>query len=412
MRILYDLFIFIYRIAVNIASLQSSKAKSFILGRKDWREKLNMEIELSMNNIWVHVASLGEYEQALPVLDKLNKNYPSYNIVLTFFSPSGFENAKIPEYIWYVYYLPLDTASNAKYFLDIVKPELILFVKYDIWYHYLKEAKKRGINAILFSALFRKDQIYFKFYGGLMRKALSAFNKIYVQNTESEKLLKSIGLDAVLSGDSRFDRVKNRMVKNKIHPAIRNFSKDQKVMVLGSTWKDDLEVILEDINKITDQKIIIAPHNIDQEEIDYIQKNLKLKSILFSDRDIKTDFTKYQALIIDNIGMLASVYAVGNLAYVGGAFHGSLHNILEPAVFGMPIIFGPKYKKFPEAQDMIDAGAAFSISNSKDFSSLMSKFTNEDFRAKSGKNAEQFVMKNLGSSDKIFDGIKSILSND
>lgn len=412
MRFLYDLFIFIYRIAIHIAAIRSSKAKSFIDGRKDWKEKLNLEIELAHNNIWVHVASLGEFEQSLPVLDKINKTYPSYNIVLTFFSPSGFENAKIPEYIWYVYYLPLDTKGNAKYFLDIVDPKLILFVKYDIWYHYLIEAKKRGINAILFSALFRKDQIYFKFYGSLMRKALSAFNKIYVQTTHSKKLLKSIGIDANFSGDTRFDRVKYRMKKNKIHPTISNFSKGERLVVLGSIWRDDLEMILEEINQIKDSKIVIAPHNIKKEEIEYIKKNLKLKSILFSETEDRKNISGYQALIIDNIGMLASVYAIGKLAYVGGAFHGSLHNILEPAVFGMPIIFGPKHKKFPEAQAMINVGGAFSISNKEDFKKLLKGFSDEEYRRKCGKYAGLYISQNLGASNKIMEGVKHYLKDE
>lgn len=411
MRILYDFFIFIYRLAIHLAALRSPKARSFVEGRKNWRKKLNVEIELSTNNIWVHVASLGEFEQSLPVLDKINKFYPNYNIVLTFFSPSGYENAKIPEYIWYVYYLPLDTASNARYFLDNVKPKLILFVKYDIWYHYLNEAKKRGIKTILFSSLFRKDQIYFRFYGSLMRKALKAFDKIYVQNSNSKKILKSIGLNAEISGDTRFDRVKYRMRKNRIHPTIAKFARAERILVLGSTWQDDLNVILDTVNQIEDFKIIIAPHNIGKEEIEVTRKNIRLKSILFSDTNERMDLKDYRVLIIDNIGMLASVYAMGKLAYVGGAFHGSLHNILEPAVFGIPIIFGPNYKKFPEAQAMIDAGAAFSIHDKEGFEKTLKILSNEDYRIKCGKNAYQYISGNLGASNKVLDGIKSILEN-
>lgn len=410
MRFFYDLFIHLYGLGIRLASLKSDKARRFLTGRKDWKSKLQSSLDGETAKIWVHVASLGEYEQALPVLEKLHQSYPDYQFVLTFFSPSGYEHAKLPSFIPNKHYLPLDTALNARKFLDLVKPSMILFVKYDIWFHFLNEAAVRKIPAVLFSALFRENQAYFKFYGSLMRKALKSFNHIYVQNSKSLELLRTIGMNGEIAGDTRYDRVRSRMEHVQVHPVISGFCKEQKAVVFGSTWKDDLEVVLPYINS-SKEKIIIAPHNIGRTEVDFIVTSITRKVLRFSDIDESTLISDFQVLVIDNIGMLASVYSQGKIAYVGGAFHGSLHNILEPAVFGIPVIFGPNHSKFPEAKAMISAGCGFEISDAKEFSEQMDRFKSGELLKSSGQNASEFVRSNLGSSEIIFKGIHSLMEN-
>jgi 3-deoxy-D-manno-octulosonic-acid transferase len=410
MKSVYNLFISFYALSAKLSAIKSEKARKFIKGRKNWISNLKSILNGKSNIIWFHVASLGEFEQALPVIELIHKNHEDKEILLTFFSPSGFDHAKLPDYLKLKVYLPMDTASNAQKFLDLVKPELIVFVKYDIWYHYLNEAKKRKIPSVLISALFRKDQIYFKSYGKLMNSSLKSFDKIFVQNETSLKVLKDNDIQAEITGDTRYDRVKNRLEGLKINSVIKAFKSDQKILLLGSSWKDDLDVIIPVVNKLRDYKVIVAPHNVGINDVNYIDSILKLRCMRYSEIKSEHDVIDQKALIIDNIGMLATLYASAEIAYVGGAFHGSLHNILEPAVFGIPIIFGPKHTKFPEAQEMIDYGCAFSIKDTKEFETVFESLIIEENRISTGKLSSEFIDSKLGSANKIYEQIQGYLS--
>lgn len=410
MALLYSISINFYAFLIKLTTPWSAKAKSFSKGREKWKEKLKTSVSEKENIIWFHVSSLGEYEQALPLIEMLNSKRPEKNILISFFSPSGYENAKIPEYVMGKVYLPIDTKKNAAEFINISRPELAVFVKYDIWYFYLKELKSNKIPSVLISALFRDSQVYFKAYGSIFRQALACFDKIYVQNEHSKNLLEGIKIASEVSGDTRYDRVNSRLKNIKSNSVINSFKGDSKIFLIGSSWMDDLNIIMEEVNKLEDFKVIIAPHNIGRSEIDAVDSKLRMKCERYSAIRSEHEVIDLQALIIDNIGMLAMLYSVADIAYVGGAFHGSLHNILEPAVFGIPIIFGPKHEKFPEAREMIESKCAFSISNRIEFSEVLNSLKEDKIRSEAGKKASDFVQSKLGSTQNIYEGLESFLS--
>ena len=337
-----------------------------VSGRKETFNILKSKVSSTDKTIWFHCASLGEYEQGLPVFEDIRKHYPNFKIVLSFFSPSGFEIRKNTPIADVVVYLPLDTKKNAQTFVDLVHPELVLFVKYEIWPNYLKVLKSKGIETLLISALFRKEQIHFKWHGGLMRNALSKFEHIFVQDKASKTLLESINLNNVsVSGDTRFDRVSNQLKVDNNISGIENFKGGSICVVCGSTWPEDERLLTEYINtyKRYNTKFIIAPHNIKNKQIEQLQNQLHVKSILYSEVVIK-DISKYNILIIDCIGLLSKIYSYADVAYVGGAVGKTgLHNILEPAVFGVPIVIGENHGKFPEARALKTLGGLISIKN-------------------------------------------------
>lgn len=400
MRLIYNIAIQIYSILIRIAALNSVKAEKFISGRMDWQNHLKNFNANGKKVVWVHASSLGEFDQALPVMEKMNSQRSDLSFVLSFFSPSGYEHAKIPDFIDLKIYLPLDSPKNAKSFIELLNPDLVLFVKYDIWYNYLKVLKDKNIPCILFSALFREEQIYFKWYGRLLKKAVSFFDSVFVQNESSLKLAKKLNRNSSLLGDTRFDRVYARTQNVEVDPLIKDFISNDEVFVVGSSWKDDIEVIAPILNQARDIKIIIAPHNIGKTEVEYLKESLENDAISFSELKEKGS-TEAQILIIDNIGMLAMLYSIADFAYVGGAFHKALHNTLEAAVFGVPVIIGPEFGKFPEAFDMIEAGCMSSISNSEEFEKKFRELLDKETRTKQGEIAREFVKMNLGASDKV-----------
>ncbi|MGJ5641835.1 3-deoxy-D-manno-octulosonic acid transferase [Formosa sp. S-31] len=401
MKIIYNIGIITAKYLLKIVALFNSKIKLGVLGRKETFKILDNSLQPSDKTLWFHCASLGEYEQGLPVFSALRNLYPKHKIVLTFFSPSGYEIRKNTPVADVVTYLPLDTPGNAKRFITQVNPELSVFVKYDIWPNFLLELKKRDLNAILISALFRKQQSYFKFYGGFMRQALFGFKHVFTQNEASKLLLESINYTNVsISGDTRFDRVSNQLKTDNTLPFIETFKQDNLCLVAGSTWPED-EVYLTAYINTTEHKnlkFIIAPHNIKSQQINQLKSGLQVKSILYSEMDAQS-LASAKVLIIDTIGLLTKIYNYADIAYVGGAAGTTgLHNTLEPAVFGVPIIIGKHYEKFPEAQYMITNKSMFSISSQTELNSIIDLLISDsNLRAQTGKANAEFIKNNQGA---------------
>jgi 3-deoxy-D-manno-octulosonic-acid transferase len=402
---IYNIGIQLIRFGLKGFSLFSDKIRKGNVGRKITFEILRENLKKTDSTFWFHCASLGEYEQGLPLFNVIRERFPKHKIVLSFFSPSGYEVRKKSPIADIVVYLPLDTKSNAKKFLDIVKPELTVFVKYDIWPNYLMELKKRQFRAILISANFRETQSFFKFYGKPLRDALFAFEHIFTQNESSKKLLATIGYDNVtVSGDTRFDRVSNQLEQNNHLDFVETFKQNKLCVVAGSTWPDDEAFLTEFINNefSSNVKFIIAPHNIKKEQIKSLQEKLVVKSVLFSEKTTE-QLKDAQVLIVDTIGLLSKIYSYADIAFVGGAVGTTgLHNILEPAVFGVPIIIGSNHSKFPEARAMISLNGVFSISTQKEFNTvLIDLIANPTKRSLAGNNNSNYTKDNKGALNKI-----------
>ncbi|WP_445733922.1 3-deoxy-D-manno-octulosonic acid transferase [Mariniflexile sp.] len=383
----------------------NQKIKSGVVGRQNTFKKLKENLNPQDKTLWFHCASLGEYEQGLPVFKVLRTHYKQHKIVLSFFSPSGYEIQKNSPIADVVVYLPLDTKANANRFLDLVHPELTVFVKYDIWPNFLNGLKSRKSRAILISAVFRENQSFFKFYGTPLRNALFAFEHIFTQKEASKKLLESINYNNVtVSGDTRFDRVSSQLEIDNTLEFIETFKQDKLCVVAGSTWPEDDMLLVNFINSEAskDMKFIIAPHNIKSAQIKNIQEKLTVKSVLFSEKDNKQLETAH-VFIVDTIGILSKIYSYADIAYVGGAMGTTgLHNTLEPAVFGIPIIIGTNHFKFPEAQEMIDNGGMFSISNQTEFDAVLNQLMqNSEKRLFVGNNNLDYIKKNKGAITKI-----------
>lgn len=359
---------------------------------------LEEQLSAETKTFWFHSASLGEYEQGLPIFKQLRKENPDHKIVLTFFSPSGYEIRKNTDVADMVVYLPLDTKANAKRFIQLVNPELTIFVKYDIWPNYLNELKKKNLRAILISATFRKEQSYFRFYGRMMRNALGTFEHIFVQNENSKNLLHTINLNNVtVAGDTRYDRVSDQLLQDNTLPFIEQFKDGKLGVVIGSSWPEDESLFINYINRSEskDIKFIIAPHNIKSHQIEQFVKQLNKKTVLFSEKDNK-NLPEFDVFIVDTIGILSKIYSYADIAYVGGAMGSTgLHNILEPAAFGVPVIIGKNYKKFPEAFQMIDNGGVISIKNQQELYQILDKLIeNPQKRKELGQLNALFINKN------------------
>jgi 3-deoxy-D-manno-octulosonic-acid transferase len=404
LKSLYNILTYIVFFHVKIIAHFNPKLNLGVKGRAKTFGKLKTAISPEDMVIWFHCASLGEYEQGLPVFQKIKEHYPRHKVVLSFFSPSGYEIRKNASIANVVVYLPLDTPKNTNQFLNLVHPDLVVFVKYEFWPNYLNELKNRGIKSILISALFRKNQSFFKFYGKWMQKHLHAFEHIFVQNTKSEELLNSINYSNVtVSGDTRFDRVSNQLRTDNILAFIEQFKQDKLCVVAGSTWPEDEALFIDFINKVSDEiKFIIAPHNIKSQQIEGLKNKLQKKTVLFSEKNTD-NLAHYQVFIIDTIGILSKVYSYADISYVGGAIGTTgLHNILEPAVFGVPIIIGNNYSNFPEAFDMIALGGLFAVSSQTAFDKILnSLIINENKRLDSGKINAEYIYKNKGAVTQI-----------
>jgi len=361
--------------------------------------------------IWVHAASLGEFEQGLPVIERLKSSYTTSKILVTFFSPSGYEVKKNTSAADVVTYLPIDTSKNAQRFINHVQPKIAIFIKYEIWPNYLKTLKAQHIPVLLISSIFKKEQIFFKWHGGFMRKTLANFNHIFVQNENSKELLSTIEIkNTTIAGDTRLDRVSEILERDNSLSFMQAFCNEQFCFVAGSTWAEDEAILIDYINHAPKKmKFIIAPHTIKKDKILGLMGAITKKTTLYSNMDEgKLDIN--QVLIIDTIGLLTKIYSYADIVYVGGGFATGLHNTLEPAVFGVPVIIGPKFNGFKEAEDLVAQKGIFSISNNWDFSELMKTLVeNSELREKSGAINARYISKNKGASIQIVDHIRTLL---
>ena len=406
MNFLYNILVFVATITLFVLKFFSKKLRLFVDGRKETFSKIsNLK---NVDVIWFHAASLGEFEQAIPIIEALKNNNNTFKILVTFFSPSGYEIRKNYNLADVVCYLPLDSKSNARKFIEIVNPKFAIFIKYEFWPNFLNELKKKEIPTILVSGILREKQIFFKSYGGFMRKSLEAFHHFFVQNKVSEELLNSINFKNVtIAGDTRFDRVSKILEQDNTLSFINEFKNEQYTLVAGSTWKEDEELLVDYINNKAseNEKFIIAPHNIKQEAILELQKSINKKVVLFSDKEGK-DLSNYQVFIIDTIGILTKIYAAADVAYVGGGLNTGLHNILEPATFGIPVIIGNKYDKFKEAVDLVKIGGCISIKNKEELTkALISLRTDEEDRSLTGLLNKKYIKENLGATNLIMNYI-------
>ena len=445
MIFLYNIGIFLYKIGIYITSLFNTKARQWAEGRRNIFTKIEQAITTypspithdlspithhpSPITIWMHVASLGEFEQGRPLIEALKKKTTpiqgipvgQYKIILTFFSPSGYEVRKDYPLADHVFYLPMDSKKNAMRFLDLIQPDLVIFVKYEFWFHYLNELKKRKIHAILISGIFNKKQFFvLNFYALILKKMLRCFTHIFVQNTPSVYELKKQGLEQVTyAGDTRIDRVMSIAAEAKSFPLIEQFVGSSPTLVCGSTWQPDEEIITQLLQNqfFTHYKFIFAPHDVSAKNIERLEKMLPESSLRYSKRlfllntegeyenqtvhNFKENISDCRILIIDNIGMLSSIYRYGKVAYIGGGFGKGIHNTLEPIAFGLPVIFGKKYKKFEEANQLIATGGAFSITNYAGFENKMLFLNDKKNYLDASKVALKYIEENQGATDKI-----------
>jgi 3-deoxy-D-manno-octulosonic-acid transferase len=402
MILLYNLSIHLLAVGLRLASLFHPKARLFVTGRSRLIKNISQHFKSSQQPVvWIHCASLGEFEQGRPIVESIKRDFPNHKILLTFFSPSGYEVRKNYQQADYVTYLPLDTRSNAVRFIEAVKPSIAIFVKYEFWYHFTNELRKRSIPIISISSIFRKEQWFFKPTGALSRRILKNFSHFFVQNHESVRLLQTIGITNVtLAGDTRFDRVYEIVEKAEEIPIAKAFKNDQHLMVIGSCWSEDLDVLLPFINE-NKLKFIIAPHEISEDGIILLENSLEVPFIRYSNAGGK-NLDEYSVLIIDNIGMLSRLYRYGEFAFVGGAYGKGLHNILEAACYGIPILFGNKnFQKFQEAVDLINRGGAFDIRDYPDLKEKYELLNNPSSFMLACEVTRQYVEENLGATYKI-----------
>ncbi len=410
MLFLYNLIVVFTSQVVKFLAIFSPKMKLFVDGRKEVFTILQNKIAATDKTIWFHAASLGEYEQGLPVIEKIKIKYPNHKIVVSFFSPSGYEVRKNNTVADATVYLPLDTKSNAKKFIQAIHPELVFFIKYEYWPNYLNELQKLNIKTYLISGIFRENQAFFKGYGGFYRNALKTFDYFFVQNESSKKLLQSIGFNNVkISGDTRFDRVVSILERDNSLDFIEQFRDSSTALgkiitvVIGSSWPKDENLLVNYINNAPDNvKFILAPHNIKSEQIQELKKSITKKTILFSEKENR-NLSEFQIFIIDTIGILTKIYSYADIAYVGGGFGAAgLHNILEPATFGVPIIIGPNYSNFAEAIALVHQEGCVSVSNSDElYEALDNLISNEDIRHEKGHICATFVQMNKGATEVI-----------
>ncbi|PKV49603.1 3-deoxy-D-manno-octulosonic-acid transferase [Aquimarina sp. MAR_2010_214] len=404
MNILYNIFIAIFSGVLPIIGLLSPKLKLFVNGRKTVFETLEKYFPSQDRVIWFHCASLGEYEQGVPVMEALKKKHPDHKIVVTFFSPSGYEAKKNSALADIIVYLPMDTNANAIRFIQLVKPELAVFVKYEFWPNYLKILQSKNIPAVFISATFREDQAFFKWYGGFMRKTLQTIDHFFVQDKISQTLIEKQGFTNVtLSGDTRFDRVSHQIEMDNHVGFISDFINERLCIVIGSSWPEDEEIFIEYINDAPNEIcFIVAPHEIKDSSANALKQKIKKKTVLYSEKE-GIVLKDQQVFIMNTIGYLSRIYSYGDIAYVGGAMGtGGLHNILEPATFGIPIIIGKNFEKFREAKQLQKLAGLFSVSSANEFSQILNKLVEDKkLREKTGMISGHFINSNTGATGMI-----------
>lgn len=404
MLFLYNIITLLAAQLLKFVALFSPKMKLFVNGRKSVFQTLADKIQSSDKTIWFHAASLGEYEQGLPVIEAIKQQFPNHKIVVTFFSPSGYEVRKNNTVADVTVYLPLDTISNAKQFIELVHPEMVFFIKYEYWPNYLNELKNQNIKTYLISGILRENQAFFKWYGGFYRNALKTFEFFFVQNESSKKLLQSIGFHNVkVSGDTRFDRVVSILERDNSLDFIEQFKDNKTTIVIGSSWPKDESLLVNYINQSSDDvKFIIAPHNIKSEQIQELKNAVSKKTILYSEKN-NVDLSNSNVFIIDTIGILTKIYSYADIAYVGGGFgNPGVHNILEPATFRVPVVIGPNYSHFAEATALVNMEGCISIQNQTQLNEAFDLLLqNEDERLEKGHVCSTFVQMNKGATQTI-----------
>jgi 3-deoxy-D-manno-octulosonic-acid transferase len=424
--LIYSLIIRLYILGIRVASLWNPKAKQWVNGRKNLFEELEKKIERGNKLVWLHCASAGEFEQGKPIIEELKKQYPSHKVLVSFFSPSGFDAATKYQHVDIITYLPADTRKNAKRFVELVNPELVVFVKYEYWYHHLSAIAFRHIPLLMVSAIFRENQLFFKTYGRFYKRLLYLFRQIFVQDARSLELLKANGIDhCSLSGDTRFDRVAEIAGRFSEVPFLKEFIGEADTIVAGSSWEGD-EVILAKYIQSREVKMVIAPHEINENHIQRLQKLFpgcvrysQLKdsfagkmvggttSIWNSineqqEKDVQDRLGHAKTMIIDSIGLLSKLYHYATITYLGGGFKSGIHNTLEAVVYGKPVLFGPKYQKFKEAKDLIEEGAAFSVTTADELKEKIDHLLNEPSELlKAAEAAGKYVQENTGATGKI-----------
>jgi len=405
--LLYTLLIHLYALVIELASPFHKKARLMRWGQWKTNGILREKIDRNAKYIWFHASSLGEFEQGRPMIEKIKAEYPQYKILLTFFSPSGYEVRKNYELADVICYLPFDTPYKVRKFINLANPCMAIFIKYEFWGNYLNELKRKGIPTYIISAIFRKEQLFFKWYGKPYKKFLLDFNHFFVQDNNSKELLQSFDITNVsVTGDTRFDRVLDVYNHRRNIPGIDTFlynpkGEKIKLLIAGSSWPADEDILINYFNKNTDFKLIIAPHEIHREHLMQIESQLQRPSIRLSEAFSKDSADK-DCIIVDSFGLLSSIYRYGDIAYIGGGFGAGIHNTLEAAVYGIPVIFGPKYQKFKEAKDLISVGGGFSINNADEFNSRINDLLSySNLLEEAGKAAGDFVKHNAGATDKI-----------
>ncbi len=402
MSILYNTGIYILNVFAHLLALFNIKARLWVEGTNNWESKISGKIKPGERNVWIHCASLGEFEQGRPLIEALKKEYPEMKIVLTFFSPSGYEIRKTYDKADCIIYLPSDTPSNARKFVDLIRPEFAILVKYEFWNNYISELYSQTIPLYLVSGIFRPEQHFFRWYGSFFRNILRKFSLLFVQDKASVELLKGIGITNVMvTGDTRFDRVVQIAGTARDIAQLEQFRGDEKVFLAGSSWKQDEEIIAQYINANPYKlKWVFAPHEIHRENIERIEKLFTVKCVRFS--EFSEENKDARVLIIDNIGMLSSAYRYSYIAAIGGGFGKGIHNILEAACWGVPVMFGPRHEKFREAIDLIKENGAASFDSYTTFRDLLEKWlSDEPFYLKSAKAASQYIIENKGATEKI-----------
>lgn len=407
---MYELIICLYTLGVAVASLFNPKARKMWRGGREAFRVLRDKVDGGQRYVWFHAASLGEFEQGRPIIERLRAEHPEYKILLTFFSPSGYEVRKNYEGADIVCYLPLDTYFSARKFLNLVHPEMAFFIKYEFWWNYLHILKRRGVPVYSVSSIFREGQVFFRWYGRSYRRVLKCFTRFFVQNDESKRLLATLGIANVeITGDTRFDRVLQIKRQAKKLPLVEAFKQDCKVFVAGSSWPPDEDIFIKYFNDHRDWKLIIAPHVIGDDHIRQIVGKLSRTAVRYTEAT-EESVGKADCLIIDCFGLLSSIYGYGDVAYVGGGFGVGIHNVLEAAVWGMPVIFGPNNKRFQEAQDLLASGGGREVDSYSQFEAVMNTYvTDASAIEEDGLKAAGYVAATAGATDKI---LKTVFSAD
>ncbi len=406
MFLLYHIAIYLLGLGLQLAAPFNAKARAWVRGRRNWDKRLRANLQAvgqGRSWLWIHCASLGEFEQGRPVIEELKLKDPDLAVLLTFYSPSGYEIRKDYPKADHVAYLPLDTTANARRFLEIVRPVLVIFVKYEFWFTHLRAIQRRNIPLLLISGIFRPGQLFFRPFGRPFLKILKGFDHLFVQNGQSLQILREFGITrASLAGDTRVDRVQGLAESTGHFPLIQAFGKGYELLIAGSTWPADEVHLLPMLNRALPEswKVIIAPHQITENHLQRLQKQLQLPSVRYS-AATQENVRQARAMIIDNVGMLAALYRYGRLAFIGGGFTDGIHNILEPIAFGLPVIFGPKFRKFEEGVQLVEHGGAFTIKNTEELIAVFRRLEGDDAYRKASHQARAYIDNNSGATAAI-----------